>query len=58
MKKLDYLTNKRRYIFPVPTLSKLNPINLNPNKAHNHDEIIIRMFSGDIVCKPLELVFK
>ena len=33
---------------------------LNPNKAHGHDNISIRMFKicGDTICKPLELVFK
>ena len=33
---------------------------LNPNKAHGHDNISIRMFKicGDTICKPLELIFK
>ena len=33
--------------------------NLNPNKAHGHDKISIRMLKicGDSLCRPLELIF-
>ena len=33
--------------------------NLNPNKAHGHDKISIRMLKicGNLVCRPLELIF-
>ena len=35
-------------------------VSLNPNKAHGHDNISIRMLKtcGDTICKPLELIFK
>ena len=34
--------------------------NLNPNKAHGHDKISIRMFKlcDDSLCRPLELILK
>ena len=34
--------------------------NLNPNKAHGHDKISIRMLKlcDDSLCRPLELIFK
>ena len=34
--------------------------NLNSNKPHDHENISIRMLKicGDIICKPLELIFK
>ena len=35
-------------------------LSLNPNKAHGHDNISIRMLKicGNTICKPLELIFK
>ena len=34
--------------------------NLDPNKAHGHDEISIRMLKicGDSICRPLNIIFK
>ena len=34
--------------------------NIDSNKAHGHDMISIRMLElcGDLICKPLELIFK
>ena len=34
--------------------------NLDPNKAHDHDKISIRMLQlcGNSICKPLELIFQ
>ena len=34
--------------------------NLDPNKAHGHDEISIRMLKicGDSICRPLSIIFK
>ena len=34
--------------------------NLQPNKAHGHDKISIRMLKicGSFICKPLERIFK
>ena len=34
--------------------------NLDPNKAHDHDEISIRMLKicGDSICRPLSIIFK
>ena len=34
--------------------------NLNPNKAHGHDEITIRMLKicGDSIFRPLNIIFK
>ena len=34
--------------------------NLDPNKAHGHDEISIRILKicGDSICRPLNIIFK
>ena len=34
--------------------------NLDPNKAHDHDKISIRMLQlcGNLICKPLKLIFQ
>ena len=34
--------------------------NLDPNKAHSHDKISVRMLQlrGNTICKPLELIFQ
>ena len=34
--------------------------NLDPNKAHGHDQINIRILKvfGNIICKPLECIFR
>ena len=34
--------------------------NLDPNKAHGHDQISIRMLKicGNTICKPLECIFQ
>ena len=58
---LSYVTDKRlRTInFTADNIEK-NVVSLNPNKSHGHCNISIRMLkiSGDIICKPLELIFK
>ena len=58
---LRYVTDKRlRTInFTADNIEKIIE-SLNPNKAHGHDNISIRMFKicGDTICKPLELIFK
>ena len=58
---LTYVTDKRlRTInFTADNIEKIIE-SLNPNKAHGHDNISIRMFKicGDTICKPLELIFK
>ena len=35
-------------------------VSLNPNKAHGHENISIRMLKicGNAICKPLELIFQ
>ena len=45
--------------FPIDEISKILK-NLDPNKAHGHDKISIRMqqLCGNLICKPLELTFK
>ena len=58
---LSYVTDKRlRTInFTADNIEK-NVVSLNPNKPHGHCNISIRMLkiSGDIICKPLGLIFK
>ena len=58
---LRYVTDKRlRTInFTADNIEKII-VSLNPNKAHGHDNISIRMLKicGDTICKPLELIFK
>ena len=58
---LRYVTDKRlRTInFRADNIEKII-VSLNPNKAHGHDNISIRMLKicGDTICKPLELIFK
>ena len=58
---LRYLTDKRlRTInFTVGHIEKII-VSFNPNKAHDHDNISMRMLTiwGDIIFKPLELIFK
>ena len=58
---LRYVTDKRlRTInFTTDNIEKII-VGLNPNKAHGHDNISIRMLKicGNTICKPLELIFK
>ena len=58
---LRYVTDKRlRTInFITDNIEKII-VSLNPNKAHGHDNISIRMLKicGNTICKPLELIFK
>ena len=58
---LRYVTVKRlRTInFTTDNIEKII-LSLNPNKAHGHDNISIRMLKicGNTICKPLELIFK
>ena len=58
---LRYATDKRlRTInFTTNNIEKII-VSLNPNKAHGHDNISIRMLKicGNTICKPLELIFK
>ena len=58
---LRYVTDKRlRTInFTTDNIEKII-VSLNPNKAHGHDNISIRMLKicGNTICKPLELIFK
>ena len=58
---LRYVTDKRlRTInFTTNNIEKII-VSLNPNKAHGHDNISIRMLKicGNTICKPLELIFK
>ena len=59
---LRYVTDKRlqRTInFTIDNIEKII-ISLNPNKAHGHDNISIRMLKicGNTICKPLELIFE
>ena len=44
--------------FSIDDIAKIQ--NLDPNKAHGHDKISIRMLQlrGNSICKPLELIFK
>ena len=45
--------------FSIDDIAKILQ-NLDPNKAHGHDKISIRMLQlcGNSICKPLELIFK
>ena len=59
--RLHFLTEKRLSMVKFVNNDKLKIIqNLNPNKAHRHDKISIRMLKlcGDSLCRPLELIFK
>ena len=57
---LRYVTDKRlRTInFTADNIEKIM-VSLNPNKAHGHDNISIRMLKicRYTICKPLELIF-
>ena len=58
--KLEHLTQSRlsSVTFPKDDIEKLIQ-NLDPNKAHGHDQISIRMLklSSNSIWKPLEIVF-
>ena len=58
---LRYVTDKklRTINFTTDNIEKII-VSLNPNKAHGHDNINIRMLKicGNTICKPLELIFK
>ena len=45
--------------FSIDDITKILQ-NLDPNKAHGHDKISIRMLQlcGNSICKPLELIFQ
>ena len=57
--KLIYLTEKHltKIRFSEDDIAKIIQ-NLDPNKAHGHDQIIIRMLKicGKTICKPLECI--
>ena len=58
---LRYVTDKRLRTINFTTDNIENVIaSLNPNKAHGHDNISIRMLKicGNTICKPLELILK
>ena len=58
---LRYVTDKRSHTinFRADNIEKII-VSLNPNKAHGHDNISIRMLKicGNTICKPVELIFK
>ena len=58
---LRYVTDKRLRTtnLTADNIEKII-VSLNPNKAHGHDNISIRMLKicGDTIRKPLELIFK
>ena len=58
--KLEYLIQSRLSLvtFSKDNIAKLIQ-NLDPNKAHGHDQISIRMLklSSNSICKPLESIF-
>ena len=58
--KLKYLTQSRLswVIFSKDDIIKLIQ-NLDPNKAHGHDQISIRMLKlcSNSICKPLKIIF-
>ena len=59
--RLHFLTEKRLSMVKFVNNDKVKIIqNLNPNKAHRHDKISIRMLNlcGDSLRRPLELIFK
>ena len=59
--QLYFLTDKRLSMVKFVNNDILKIIqNLNPNKAHGHDKISIRMLKlcDDSLCRPLELIFK
>ena len=59
--QLHFLTEKRLSIVKFVSNDILKIIqNLNPNKAHGHDKISIRMLKLciDLLCRPVELIFK
>ena len=58
--RLHFLTDKRLSTVKFVNAGILKIIqNLNPNKAHGHDKISIRMLKicGNSLCRPLELIF-
>ena len=58
--RLHFLTDKRLSTVKFVNTDILKIIqNLNPNKAHGHDKISIRMLKicGNSLCRPLELIF-
>ena len=61
LNKLIYLTKKRltKIRFSEDDIAKIIQ-NLDPNKAHGHDQISIRMLKicGKTICKPLECIFR
>ena len=58
---LNYKTENRLSTvnFSIDDIAKILQ-NLDPNKAHGHDKISIRMLQlcGNSICKPLELIFQ
>ena len=59
--EISYKTNKRitNIIFSSPDLSRIIQ-ELNPNKAHGHDNISIKMIQicGDSIIPPLKVIFE
>ena len=57
--KLKYLTQSRLSLITFPTENIAKMIqNLNPNKAHSHGQISVRMLKlcSTSTCKPLEVI--
>ena len=58
---LNYKTDYRLLTvnFSIDDIAKILQ-NLDPNKAHGHDKISIGMLQlcGNLICKPMELIFK
>ena len=58
---MNYQTDNRLSAvnFSIDDIAKILQ-NLDPNKAHGHDKISIRMLQlcGNSICKPLELIFQ
>ena len=58
--KLEYLIQSRLSLITLSkdNIAKIIP-NLDPNKAHGHDQISIRMLNlcSTSICKPLEIIF-
>ena len=54
---LNYKTDY--HLFSIDEIAKILQ-NLDPNKAHGHDKISIRILQlcGNSICRPLELIFK
>ena len=56
---LNYLTDDKLSSFSISSEVIFQLIkNLDPNKAHGHDEISVKKFCAPSICKPLTLHFE